>query len=102
LSIKLTQPYPNDFLYWPRLHVRSTGSALHGLGMDPSHDDVNMSTTNNKPVRSIHSSATVFLTYNNILYANFIDFNELVVIEQPWRFVLPTLPDSLERKVYGT
>ena len=33
---------------------------------------------------------------------DFIDRNKLVVVEQPWLDISKSLPDTLERKVYGS
>jgi hypothetical protein len=32
----------------------------------------------------------------------FIKEDELVIVEQPWLTVLNSLPDPLERRIYGT
>eukprot|EP00003_Mantamonas_plastica_P032192 TRINITY_DN865_c0_g1_i2.p1 TRINITY_DN865_c0_g1~~TRINITY_DN865_c0_g1_i2.p1 ORF type:complete len:774 (+),score=211.78 TRINITY_DN865_c0_g1_i2:47-2323(+) len=39
--------------------------------------------------------------YKPILFLDFADKNEMVVVERPWIRVLSTLPDPLERKMYG-
>jgi hypothetical protein len=111
----LTQAYPNKFQYWPSSHFRSSGGGLIPISpalVAPSlirhyktskmNSDSDVAENWNKKQVAKPSVATMFLSYNNVLYANFIDNNELVILEQPWRFVVPTLPDSLERKVYGT
>lgn len=47
-------------------------------------------------------NCTICSRYNGMLYMDFIDGGELVVVEQPWVDVVATLPDALHRKVYGT
>jgi hypothetical protein len=110
----LTQPYPNNFQYWPSNHFHSSGGGLIPIStalISPTtilqykthkFSDVDSIDTEISTKKPIPSAATLLLSYNIMLYVNFIDDNELVIIEHPWRFVLPTLPDSLERKVYGT
>ena len=40
--------------------------------------------------------------YKGMLYLEFIEENEMVVVEQPWIDVVETLPAALSRRVYGT
>jgi U3 small nucleolar RNA-associated protein 4 len=37
-----------------------------------------------------------------MLFVDFVDENEMVVVEQPWMSVVATFPQGLQRKVYGT
>jgi hypothetical protein len=67
-----------------------------------SKDDDDEPNDNNNTTRTTNTTATVFLRYNNMLYSDFIAPNELLVIEQPWMYVVPTLPDAIERRIYGT
>lgn len=48
------------------------------------------------------STCTICSRYNGMLYMDFVQGDELVVVEQPWLDVVATLPDALHRKVYGT
>jgi hypothetical protein len=48
------------------------------------------------------NNCTVCLRYNGMLYMDFIDANEMLVVEQPWLGVVSSFPAALERKVYGT
>lgn len=41
------------------------------------------------------------LRYNGMLFMDFADANEMIVVEEPWLNVVSTLPDALQRKVYG-
>jgi len=47
-------------------------------------------------------ACTVCIAYEDILQMDFLSDGELVVVEQPWLDVEATLPDALERHVYGT
>lgn len=87
--MNLKEPYPTNYRFWPENHVRN----VHRKRRRGQQDD------DTKPNGT---TAIVFLRYNNMLYTNFIDNNEMVIVEQSWMNVLPTLPDALERKVYGT
>ena len=46
-------------------------------------------------------NCSICLHYNGMLYLNFIGQNELVVVEQPWLEVVETLPEAIQRRVYG-
>lgn len=46
--------------------------------------------------------ATICLRYNSMLHMDFIDANEMVIVEQPWLNVIATFPPALERKLYGS
>lgn len=40
--------------------------------------------------------------YNSTIFMDYLSSKELVVVEQPWRDVMATLPAALDRKAYGT
>ena len=45
---------------------------------------------------------TICLRYSGIIFQDFLDKNEMVVVEQPWLSIVNTLPDALERQRYGS
>jgi U3 small nucleolar RNA-associated protein 4 len=45
---------------------------------------------------------TICLRYSGIIFQDFLDENEMVVVEQPWLSIVDTLPDALERQRYGS
>jgi len=45
---------------------------------------------------------TICLRYSGIIFQDFLDDNEMVVVEQPWLSIVNTLPDALERQRYGS
>jgi len=45
---------------------------------------------------------TICLRYSGIIFQDFLDENEMVVVEQPWLGIVNTLPDALERQRYGS
>lgn len=44
---------------------------------------------------------TVCLHYNSMLHLDFLDGDEMLVVEQPWLRVIATFPEALQRRVYG-
>lgn len=48
------------------------------------------------------STASLCFLYNSMLYLDFVDQSEMVIVEQPWISILETLPAALARRVYGT
>jgi hypothetical protein len=46
-------------------------------------------------------NCSICLQYNGMLYLNFVGQNEMVVVEQPWLEVVETLPEAIQRRVYG-
>jgi len=46
-------------------------------------------------------NCTVCLNYNSMLHLDFLDGDEMVVVEQPWLRVIATFPEALQRRVYG-
>ena len=102
VSINLEDPYPNTFQFWPTNHVRGGSQRTTGIVVPSINETKDETHTNSTARTSNNTTATVFLRYNNMLYADFIAPNELLVIEQPWMYVVPTLPDAIERRIYGT
>ena len=45
---------------------------------------------------------TTCLRYSGMIFLDFLDENELVVVEQPWLGIVNSLPDALERQRYGS
>jgi hypothetical protein len=46
-------------------------------------------------------ACTICLQYNGMLYMDFMGEGEMVVVEQPWLEVVETLPEALQRRIYG-
>jgi hypothetical protein len=46
-------------------------------------------------------NCTVCLNYNSMLHLDFLDGDEMLVVEQPWLRVIATFPEALQRRVYG-
>lgn len=46
-------------------------------------------------------NCTVCLRYNSMLYMDFIQANEMLVVEQPWLTVMASFPEALHRRIYG-
>ena len=45
---------------------------------------------------------TICLRYSDIIFQDFLDKNEMVVVEQPRSSIVDTLPHALERQRYGS
>lgn len=48
------------------------------------------------------TSCTMCLRYNSMLCVDFVDKNEMLIVEQPWLNVVANFPDALHRRVYGS
>jgi U3 small nucleolar RNA-associated protein 4 len=48
-----------------------------------------------------NSNFTTCLRYVGMIFLEFLDENEMVVVEQPWLGIVNSLPDALERQRYG-
>ena len=83
----------------PETHVRRRKRRKQ---RDIEADD--MDTSEDSPDRSEESKArdcTICLHYNSMLYLDFLEANQMVVVEQPWLRVISTFPEALQRRVYG-
>jgi U3 small nucleolar RNA-associated protein 4 len=54
------------------------------------------------PTESNNNNFTLCLRYSNVLFQDFVNEKEMIIVEEPWRSVLEELPASLSRRVYGT
>ena len=84
----LSKPLPEHALLFPPKHVRGKRKRKRNHTEAPPTEKSN--------------NCTVCLRYNGMLYMDFIDANEMLVVEQPWLSVVGGFPAALERKVYGT
>lgn len=95
---------------FPPQHIRNekqnkrTRSTSVSSTLEVSENDKSLQQANNDDEDEPPSSKnyTICLKYNDIMYMDFIQKDEMLVIEQPWLSVLDTLPNALERQVYGT
>ena len=55
-----------------------------------------------EPVERINRNFSICLRYTGVIFMDFVDESELVIVEQPWLDIVNALPDALERKRYGT
>jgi hypothetical protein len=58
--------------------------------------------SNNPEELANRSNCMVCLRYNSMLYMDFLDEKEMLVVEEPWLNVVATFPEALERKLYGS
>lgn len=45
---------------------------------------------------------TTCLRFSGMIFLEFLDENEMVIVEQPWLGIVNSLPDALERQRYGS
>lgn len=89
----LQLPFPKDCRCFPEKHVRGRRRKRSLSDAEVSQD---LTHEQNR------SCCTLCLRYNSMIFIDFIDDDELVVVEQPWLNVVATFPDALQRKIYGT
>jgi hypothetical protein len=97
VAIDTSRPFPNTCRHFPESHIvrgrkrrRSVSIASLGEGQDGTAASA-----------QDESNCTLCLRYNSMLYMDFIQGNEMVIVEQPWLSVVATFPDALQRRVYG-
>mmetsp|Transcript_27168 Transcript_27168/g.38932 ORF Transcript_27168/g.38932 Transcript_27168/m.38932 type:complete len:852 (-) Transcript_27168:123-2678(-) len=66
-----------------------------------------VTTKKRKKMKAFSSSGTnknytICVKYDSVLHLEFFKENELVIVEQPWLTVVNSLPDPLERRIYGS
>ncbi|KAL7456193.1 hypothetical protein ACHAWC_007712 [Mediolabrus comicus] len=85
--------FPPDSLRAKRIQIpNSEETSMHSL-RHQEKKNANLGT---------NSNFTVCLRYDCILFQEFVEDNEMVIVEQPWMSILEDLPDALSRRVYGT
>ena len=48
-----------------------------------------------------NNNFTICVRYTGIILMDFLEDNEMVIVEQPWLGIMNTLPGAMERKRYG-
>lgn len=92
-AVDLSQPLPEQARVFPPEHVRGKRKRKQrseGQDQEPPS------------AAQLNTNCTICLRYNGMLFIDFIDANEMLVVEQPWLNVVRNFPAALERKVYGT
>lgn len=102
---KHSQPYPIDHLKaknW--LNILLKGRKRSNSAVDDKHQSTlkrkysfDDSTTDKE-----NRNFTTCLRYSGMIFLEYLDENELVVVEQPWLGIVNSLPDALERQRYGS
>jgi U3 small nucleolar RNA-associated protein 4 len=71
--------------------------------LDDEDEEVHLPPLKKQKIKSVNNNNfTICLRYSNILFQDFVNEKEMVVVEEPWRSVLEELPAALARRVYGT
>lgn len=96
----LDQPVPDKSKTFPPNSLRARRSVLY------DNDDVEVypspSKKQKRPANDAINNFTMCLQYSNLLFQEFLNEEEMVVVEEPWMSILEELPDALARRVFGT
>ena len=95
----LDKPVPDKSKSYPPNSLRAKRSIV-----DDEDSDLYMLPSKKQKCNSNegNNNFTICLRYGHVLFQDFVNENEMVVVEEPWRNILHELPDVLERRVYGT
>ncbi len=107
---------PKRVITHPRNHLKAQNWAkmesMHGRKRSNSAIDDNPSLPMKKQRQTIdeenkvglleNKNFTTCLRFSGMIFLDFLDENELVVVEQPWMEIVKTLPDPVERERYGS
>jgi len=114
-GIDLDLPIPKKAQFHPPNHIkvkllgensfndkRIVSKARNNFDLNESHlsKKSKSSKLNSSPVE--RNNFTLCLQYSGIIFMEFLDENELIIIQQPWLDIVNTLPDTLEWKRYGS
>jgi len=94
-AVDLSKPLPKHCRSFPERHVR-TKRRKRSKSISEELSEANEASE--EPV----DNCPICLRYNSMLYMDFIEDSEMLVIEQPWLSVVASFPEALERKLYGT
>ncbi|KAL3800453.1 hypothetical protein HJC23_011690 [Cyclotella cryptica] len=97
--VDMDQPVPDKSNTYPPDSLRAKRSVLYD-------DDAEVCPPPPKRHKSRPNDAiknfTICLRYSNLLFQDFVNEKEMVVVEEPWMSILEELPDALARRVFGT
>jgi len=100
-AIDLNEEIPRVAPLFPSLHIR--GRHLSDAMKRKRRSFSNVDEEENKDSHSSESkNFTICLKYNLMMFMDYISDNEIVMIEQPWLDVIKSLPDAMERRVFGS
>jgi U3 small nucleolar RNA-associated protein 4 len=98
--VDLHQPVPDRANMFPPDSLRAKRIQI------PNSEETSMHSPRHQEKKNANlgtnSNFTVCLRYDCILFQEFVEDNEMVIVEQPWMSILEDLPDALSRRVYGT
>jgi len=89
-----SKPFPTTHFKakkWSKSYIQERQRC--GSFSDKLKDDLKRDETNR--------NFTICLRYSGIIFQDFLDKNEMVVVEQPWLGIVNSLPDALFRQRYG-
>jgi len=98
VAMNTEENFPQQCRVFPETHVRrgKKRKRSRSLSESQSADEGDVAEANKE------TTCAMCLRYNSMLYMDFVDNDEMVIVEQPWLNVVATFPDALQRKVYGT
>lgn len=87
----------------PDTHVRSRRKKrpIHHQNHQQQRTAVAATTTAAAAASQNNNNCIICLHYNSMLYLDFIQPKEMIVIEQPWLQVVASFPEAVQRRVYG-
>uniref|UniRef100_A0A7S2HKE7 Uncharacterized protein n=1 Tax=Helicotheca tamesis TaxID=374047 RepID=A0A7S2HKE7_9STRA len=97
--VDLDRPVPLNSDFYPPNHVRR--SKYTQISSDTGDVRKKGKKVQKMPQKKGYSNMTICLQYNGMVFLDIVDDDEMVVVEQPWLSVVNSLPDALERKIYG-
>ena len=94
-----SKPFPRDHFKarnWSKAYLQEKrrSKSFDANDLKNIEDEMNRDDAN--------KNFTICLRYSGIIFQDFLDSNEMVVVEQPWLSIVNTLPDALERQRYGS
>ena len=102
-AVDMSQPIPLNSNIFPSNHIkiRKATSAYYPGHQEYSRKRKHPNATEVQNSRD-NKNLTICMRYVGMLFMDFLDSNELVIVEQPWVDIAKSLPRSLQRKLYGT
>eukprot|EP00525_Craspedostauros_australis_P000837 CAMPEP_0198114670 /NCGR_PEP_ID=MMETSP1442-20131203/5989_1 /TAXON_ID= /ORGANISM="Craspedostauros australis, Strain CCMP3328" /LENGTH=217 /DNA_ID=CAMNT_0043772039 /DNA_START=357 /DNA_END=1009 /DNA_ORIENTATION=+ len=105
--IDWTQELPEHCRVFPQAHMRRKNKKKQ----DDDDDDQNAFANTNglgdrkkkqvEAMTRIAEGLHIVPYYTSMLFLDFLDANEMVIVEQPWLDVVATFPSALKKRVYG-
>ncbi len=99
-----SKPYPPDHFkakHWERM-TKKKRPRSNSVAIEESQSDNKQNRRQGERGECHSTNFTICLRYSGMIFLDFLDNNELVVVEQPWLGIVNSLPNALERQRYGS